>query len=219
MKRKARILGTCAVLALAPAMAAAQDWGGLYGGLTTGYVSLDASHTFSNGAPSGSSDPDGALVGTFVGYGIQSGNTVYGVEADLEWADASGSFVNLAGATSAASAELNWQGSVRGVLGYAGTMFSRPTLFYGTVGYAYGDFDFRGGPAAAPTNAFSDGVDGWTVGFGFDRRFSANMSLRAEYRYTDYGTASGTLAPAFPAVVMPVSLNEHAVRVGLRLDF
>lgn len=215
-------LGTCAVAALmagVPFSAAAQDWSGFYGGLTTGYLWHDSTHTFSNGAPTGSSDAEGRMLGAFLGYARQSGNMVYGVEMDADITDASGSYVNPAGATSAGGAELNWQGSIRGVLGYSGQMFSTSTLFYGTLGYAYGDFDFTGGPAGAATNRYSDELDGWTVGIGMDARLTARSSLRVEYRYTDYGTARGTLAPAFPGVVMPVSVEQHALRVGLRIEF
>lgn len=219
MKRLTGFLGTCAVLALAPVAANAQDWSGFYGGLTLGYADHETTHSFTNGAPSGSSDPDGALFGAFAGYALQSGNTVYGVEMDVETADVSGSYANPAGVTSAGSADLNWQGSIRGVLGYAGAMFNNPTLFYGTLGYAYGDFDFTGGPVAGPFGTYSDELDGWTVGVGLDSRISARTSVRVEYRYTDYGTARGALAPAFPAVAMPVSVEQHAIRVGLRMDF
>jgi len=43
-------------------------------------------------------------------------------------------------------------------------------------------------------------------------------SVRVEYAYTDYGTARGTLGPGFPAVPMAVSVEQHALRVGLRMD-
>lgn len=171
-------------------------------------------------APTGNSNPNGALYGGFVGYAFQNGQTVYGGELDFEGSSAAGSFVNLTGATSGGRAKLNWQGSVRGVVGLAGNLGTRPALFYGTAGWAYGDFDFNGGPSATfLANQYSQGLSGWTAGLGIDTKLSANMSLRTEYRYTDYGTASGALAPGFPGVTMPVAMKQHAVKIGLRMDF
>ncbi|SHL49036.1 outer membrane immunogenic protein [Roseovarius marisflavi] len=219
MKLTPKQLVLSAFISAMPCLASAQVWDGFYGGLALGYTDLDAKHSYSNGAPSGNSSPDGALYGAFAGYAVQSGQMVYGAEVDFEGSEASGSYTNLTGATSAGRSELNWQGSVRAVVGYAGNLGPNPALFYATGGYAYGDFDFRGGPAATPTNGYSDKLDGWTIGAGIDTRIATNLSLRTEYRYTDYGKSRGTLAPAFPAVSMPVKVTQHAVRVGLRWDF
>ncbi|MBZ0122297.1 MAG: outer membrane beta-barrel protein [Roseovarius sp.] len=215
-----RNLAATAAIAAMPAAAGAQDWDGFYGGLTLGYTAHDATHTFSNGAPTGSSDPDGLLYGGFAGYAFQSGNTVYGAEIGFEGSNASGSYANFLGATSSGRTELNWQGTLRGVLGYATGLGSRPALIYGALGYSYGDFDFGGGPAPAgfATNGYSDQLDGWTVAVGLDTRVSAMTSVRVEYAYTDYGTARGSLFPGFPAVVMPVSVEQHALRFGVRMD-
>ena len=219
MKLTPKYLILSASIAVAPSLASAQDWDGFYGGLTLGYANHDTTHSFSNLAPSGDSSPDGALYGGFVGYSFQSGRTVYGAEMDFEGSSASGSYTNLTGSTSGGQVDLNWQGSLRAVLGYSGNLGSYPALFYATAGYAYGDFDFQGGPSAAPNNAYSDSLDGWTIGAGIDTRLANNLSLRTEYRYTDYGTASGFLAPAFPTVTMPVDVKQHAVRIGLRWEF
>jgi len=212
-----RYLAATAAIAALPAMAVAQDWDGFYGGLTLGYAAHDATHSFSVAAPGGSSDPDGLLYGGFAGYAFQSGNTVYGAEIGFEGSNASGTFVN---AIAGGKAELNWQGTVRGVLGYATMLGTRPALFYGALGYSYGDFDFKGGPAGVfAANGYSDNLDGWTVAVGLDTRISQYTSIRVEYAYTDYGTARGNLAPGFPAVLMPVSVEQHALRVGVRMDF
>lgn len=215
--RTLRNLAATAAIAALPAVAAAQDWDGFYGGLTLGYTTHDATHSFSNGALGGGSDPDGVLYGGFAGYAFQSGSTVYGAEIGLEGSNASGTYASIG---SSGKSELNWQGTVRGVLGYATALGTRPALFYGALGYSYGDFDFRGGPPPAGFvgNGYSDELDGWTVAVGLDTRVSAMTSLRVEYAYTDYGTARGNLVPGFPGVIMPVSVEQHALRVGLRMD-
>lgn len=215
-----RVCALGLAVSLIPCVATAQDWSGVYGGLTLGYTFHDAKHRFSNGAPSDDSDPDGVLYGGFAGYALQSGQMVYGIEVTAEGSSASGSFTNLSGATSGGKAELNVQGAVRAILGYAGNLGTYPALFYGAAGWAVGDFDFRGGPSATPAaGRYSDTLDGFTIGLGMDTRLGNNFSIRTEYTYTDYGKSSGNLAPGFPGVQMPVSVNQHAFRIGLRKDF
>ena len=211
---------TAAALALGgPALA--QNWDGLYGGFSVGYAFGDATHSFSNGAPTDNSSPDGALIGGFLGYGIQSGNTVWGGEVDLEFSDYSGSFVNTTGATSQGVIDGNWQGSIRAVLGFEGALAGKPTLYYATGGWAIGEFDFLGGPSVPvpPGGGYSETLNGWTAGVGVDIQVAANTAMRLEYRYTDFGEASGTLGPTFPAVTMPVDVTQHAVRFGIRMNF
>lgn len=212
------LLATTAV-SLLPTLGSAQDWSGPYGGFTFGYAVGDANHSFDNGAPSGNASPEGVLFGAFLGYGFQSGNMVYGGEIDAEFNNQSGSYINTSPPTSGGTTEGDWQASVRGVVGYAGQLGGRPALYYATAGWATGQFDFMGGPSVAPTNPYSDTMSGWTAGLGVDWRFDPMTALRLEYRYTDFGTASGTLAPAFPGVTMPVDVVQHAVRLGVRIDF
>lgn len=206
---------------LAPAPAPVTDWSGLYGGLTVGYAMGSASHSFSNGAPADDSDPDGLLLGGFLGYAVQSGNIVWGGEVDIDFSDYSGSYVNTTGSTSQGVIDGNWQGSVRGVVGIAGDLGARPALYYATAGWAVGEFDFLGGPSTPvpPGGGYSERMNGWTAGLGVDVRLSDSTSMRVEYRYTDFGTASGNLGPTFGGVTMPVDVTQHALRVGVRMQF
>lgn len=192
------------------------QWSGFYVGLQGGYLWGDARHSFSNGAPSDNSDPDGFIGGGHIGFNLQSGGIVYGIEADFEGGDVSGGFTNVTGATSVGTVDLNWQGSVRARLGLAHDR----TLFYVTAGWAFGDFDFGGGPAPGPACCgYSETLNGWTVGGGIEWALSKNLTTRFEYRYTDYGRASGGLAPVFGGVTMPVELETHAIRAGLSYKF
>ena len=217
---KSLLIATTAIIAL-PVAVAAQDWSGLYGGFTFGYGLGDANHTFSNAAPAGNSSPEGVMIGGFMGYAVQNGNTVWGGEIDIETSNYEGSYINTTGATSQGVIKGNWQGSVRGVLGFAGAMGNKPTLYYATAGWAVGDFDFLGGPSAPvpPGGGYSERLNGWTAGIGMDVEIAPNTALRAEYRYTDFGTASNVLAPTFPAVTMPVDVTQHALRLGVRFNF
>ena len=195
-----------------PIYAPTFSWTGFYVGAQTGYVWGNADHSYSGGFPSGSSDPEGWIGGAHAGYNIQAGDIVYGIEADIEGGDVSGKFTN---AISSGSADLNWQGSIRGRLGYA----SGKALFYVTGGWAFGDFDFNGGPAGNFAGGYSETLNGWTLGAGGEFALSNNMTMRLEYRYTDFGSASGNLSPTFPGVRMPVDLDTHAIRAGISYKF
>ncbi|MBU2532218.1 MAG: porin family protein [Alphaproteobacteria bacterium] len=195
-------------------------WTGAYVGLQGGYAWGDADHSFiggaGGGAPSDNSDPEGFIGGGHVGYNVQSGNVVFGVEADIEGGEFDGGYTNLNGITSVGDVDLNWQGSLRARLGWA----SGTSLFYITGGWAFADFDFSGGPAPGPACCgYSETLNGWTLGAGAEWAFTNNMTMRLEYRYTDFEEASGNLSPIFANTRMPVDLDVHAVRAGISYKF
>lgn len=204
-----------------PPVAVVHDWSGAYAGLFAGYAFGDATHSFSNGSPTDDSDPTGALLGAMIGYTWQSGNFVYGGEVDIAYSDYSGTYVNATGATSQGTIEGDWQASVRGILGHAGSLGQRPALYYVTAGWAVGEFDFLGGPSVPvpPGGGYSEQMNGWTAGIGVDIALENNAALRFEYRYTDFGQASGRLVPTFPAVTMPVDVTQHSIHIGYRIRF
>ena len=43
----------------------------------------------------------------------------------------------------------------------------------------------------SPAAAISDTLTGWTVGAGCEHAWTNHFTTRIEYRYTDYGRASG----------------------------
>ena len=190
-------------------------WTGFYVGLQAGYAWGETKHSFSNGAPSDSSKPDGFLGGIHAGYNQQFGAFVAGLEADADLNGAKGSYQNITGIGSAGSSRLAWQGSLRGRLGFAADR----TLFYVTGGWAFADAKFRGGPALPVVDGYSKSLSGWTLGAGIEHALSSNWTVRGEYRYTDFGKASGGLVPAFAGVIMDTKTTQHAVRLGLTYKF
>lgn len=202
-------------LLLSQGTATAADWTGFYIGAQAGYLWGQSDHSFSNGAPSDSSDPKGAVYGAHIGYNHQFNTIVVGLEADAEKTGADGSFNNTTGGTSSGSADINWLASVRGRLGYAIDDF----LPYVTGGAAWAGYDFGGGPAGGPCCGYSETIVGWTAGGGLEYAISTRFSARLEYRYTDFGQASGPLLPSFPGVTMPVDNKTQVVRLGVSFHF
>jgi outer membrane immunogenic protein len=190
-------------------------WTGWYAGLTAGYGWGNASFSEVNDNDVDPLSPEtgstfrtrGANIGSTLGYNMQSGAVVYGLETDLN--------VNwLRGTTSAAdpcvSCEVRnpWFGTFRGRLGYAPDM----NMYYVTGGLAYG------GVRVQDTfgNDERHNKAGWTLGAGVEHAFNNRWSAKVEYLYVDLGNTGfgggfgGGLNTRF---------NENIVRVGLNAHF
>ena len=87
--------------------------------------------------PAGSENlsPDGFNGGVQAGYNWQAGNTVFGIETDIQGASSEDNKTCFdCGPGLTVNSKLPWFGTVRGRLGYA----VGPSLFYATGGFAYG---------------------------------------------------------------------------------
>jgi len=199
-------------------------------------------------------------VGPFVGYRWQFGNTVFGVEGDWSWKRAENSalvsmpFVcfdagcaNYRTDNKYGSVKQTWDSSLR--LRY-GWLVTPDTLVYGTAGVAIGQisgsFAFQGqlytfagtpipiltaGSTATASASWSDTRVGGTVGAGVETALWGRWKARLEYRYTDYGSYTKTVAVntvcaaptgcSAPSSSATIDLREsfHTVRVGLGFDF
>ena len=201
----------------APApIAAPFSWTGFYLGDDIGGAWGTAEETFSNGAPTGDSNPSGVIGGGYVGYNQQFGQFVAGVEGDIAASSVAGSFANATGGTSVGGASFDWEGAVRA---RAGMAFDR-ALLYVAGGVAFADFSYKGGPYPPPACCgFSDSRAGYTIGGGVEYAFTDNLIARVEYRYNDFGAAQGGLSPIFPTVIVKVDNGYNEVRAGLEWKF
>lgn len=105
-----------------------------------------------------SNNRDGFLGGVQVGFNWQAGVWVFGVEADISFADVNGAstlgptlaFPGLApipGSTYTSNWDMNWFGTVRGRLGFTA---ANTLLLYVTGGLAYADIDYLARTTFAP---------------------------------------------------------------------
>ena len=60
-------------------------------------------------------------------------------------------------------------------------------------------------------------LSGWTLGGGMEYAVSHNFTVRAEYRYTDFGDVSVDFDNV--NVTMPVEVETHALRIGAGWKF
>lgn len=191
------------------------SWTGLYVGGQVGYQ-FGRSNAFAydvvgNTAASGSS-PNGVVGGAHVGYlfstqsipvlsnitgafsslpligGVGGAGGVFGIEGDVDGSNYRSAYTF--GPVNNYTRE-PIEGSIRGRLGFAVDR----ALFYATGGAAFGDLrntyvnNFTGA-----TDQFSHTRVGYTVGGGVEYAFTNNLSVRVEYRYTDYGSFTDNLA-------------------------
>jgi len=228
------------------------NWTGFYIGASGGWIWNDTDLNINVTGPAASAAAQNAIGRSFglgnayswfggaqAGYNWQMNPAwVFGVEADISGMDisVSNSTANLipvvgAGSqdlTTTASRKLDWLGTVRARVGWAGI---NNLLFYGTGGLAYGGGNTTIGVASisgvggAPFNLVSQDSSirvGWTAGAGIEMAISPNLTFKWEALYYDLGrdhvTVGQTVTPVFTASSNP-ELTGALVRVGLNYKF
>lgn len=149
----------------------------------------------------GSSEPsaDGWGGGIYGGYNWQSGQIVYGGEADLGYNDQKGTSGGITG-------EEKLNGSIRGRVGYD----MNPFLIYGTAGLAIGDHE-----VSSAAGSDSKTSVGYTVGAGVEAFVTSNITARLEYRYTDYQDKDFNLGGTTDSR----GFDDQSVKVGIGVKF
>ena len=203
--------------------APALQWPSFYvgGHLGGAFGNTDITDVFNyNGDPraDNSVSSTGLITGAQLGYNLQSGKFVYGIEADLGYLNLSGdktaalpnptgSKSNDISATYTTSGGL--YGDLTGRLGYA----SGNSLFYVKGGVALLnaelDADYTGANCSTTSSCYSNGkkvnvaknpskfgfdnsdtLVGWTLGVGLEYALSSSWSVKLEYQHFDFGSLS-----------------------------
>jgi outer membrane autotransporter protein len=181
------------------------DWSGLYIGGHVGYASGVVNwSTLPTGLFSGDYEMSGWVAGGQIGYNHQMDSLVVGADASLEWSGISG--VDDVGA-GFISREINWAGAVRGKLGFA----VESILFYGAAGLAFANST---GHSFGPTEETLTHT-GWTVGIGVEAKVTDDVSVYAEYDYTQYGWEDYLDYP----IDTETEFNTQAVKFGANWHF
>ena len=214
----------------APAMiAAVYDWSGFYVGINGGWGSSHNTWTNNSilGVPvganaEGSHDSTGGTVGGQVGYRWQSGTFVFGVEAQGNWADFSGSNASISpfniGATN--RTKIDAFGLFTGQIGYAWNN----ALLYVKGGAAVTDNKYEG-LITGPGTVFDRTTDtrwGGTVGVGLEYGFAPNWSAAIEYDHLFMGNHNTTFTSVFPiagATTRTDNIKQDVDLVTVRLNY
>jgi outer membrane immunogenic protein len=162
---------------------------------TGAYIGANASFGFgryTSGGQTFFNNADGGLFGITAGYNYQSGPLVAGIEGDLDFGSVSGTGYPAPGVSGTGS--LTGEGSLRARFGYA---FNH-ALVYVTGGYTGANLKGSVSDISAAPNLYvsqSTYLNGFVVGGGVEYALTRNISVKAEYLFSDYGSSglfSGT---------------------------
>ncbi len=203
-------------LPLAPALPPLYSWTGFYVGGQVGYSwGADRQELFTTAgrAPVGVSfdyRPSSFMGGGHAGFNYQMGSVVLGVEGDIEAINARDERGGLF------RVQQDWQGSVRGRIGYAMDRF----MIYGAAGAAFTRFEYGYfNPVAGFGESGKFSRTGWTVGGGVNFAWTDNLIFGLDYRYTDYGSFDHVASSAYLGLTAEHEPSSHAVRASVAYKF
>ena len=221
------------------------DWSGPYAGIVAGYgvgqsdgVEYEGSYTPRGRIPdlikdgvyprSLAGDLQGLTGGIQLGYNLQNGNFVFGVETDFMafGLEDDGSFFHPADEKwndddSKASQSIDWFGTARLRLGVSAGDF----LLYGTGGLAYGhtSFDYSVTNLGYVSGGESEWKLGWAAGGGAEYALDESWTVTAEYLYFDLGQSSSTDAYEAPfdkvTEARSAEFNGSLFQLGVKYRF
>lgn len=192
-------------------------------------------------------DPSSLRAGGYVGYNWQwTPQWVAGLEADLADANKTVGNAGIPGCAigcisgfpgplaDTSSVKMGWDASVRARLGY---LITPNLLTYGTGGVAWQDVQISATcQHSAPDplclvlagNPFATATDsvvrtGWTIGAGIESLIGGNWLLRAEYRYSYYGSWGNVLDLSLPGTTTLVNdqlkISTQTATLGIAYKF
>jgi outer membrane immunogenic protein len=183
-----------------PIVAPMYDWSGFYIGGNAGWGEsrncLDATSLAGVDVSDGCVSRSGGLVGGQFGYRWQSAQFVFGVEAQGDWANLSGSHVSLVNPAFTTGVKVDGLG-----------------LFTGQIGYAWNNsLLYLKGGAAVTSNRLdvvqiATGADlsasstrwGGAIGIGWEYGFTPNWSVGIEYDHLFMGNSNNSFSVVNPA--------------------
>ncbi len=235
--------------AAAPSPALVGNWSGFYVGVSSGASlasnQLTTSSVYAAGGWFAQSSVDKLnsigkvdvssahpLVSLSIGHNTQFNNTVVGVELDA-------TMMRLRKNTSITDdfppafspnkmtvnqkASSDWLVTLRPRVG----MLISNYLVYGTAGVALaqekGEFSFSSTYNNSESGSFNRTKFGWVAGAGLERKFSQNLSLKAEYLFVNINeaktTSSNFTGSALNVFTHKLDINQNLIRVGVNYKF
>jgi len=129
----------------------------------------------------------GALYGAQLGYDWQSNTMVFGLEGEVNGSTGR----NCTAIHHSASPDDRYcdkPGRDLYLGGRIGTMLEESTLLYAKGGYTNlrRTFDYVAGGTGTASYSGGGTTDGFRVGAGIEKRLASSLTLKAEYRYSNY---------------------------------
>lgn len=126
---------------------------------------------------------DGLTYGVGVGFDVQSGRTVFGIEAEAMESEIGECVTGVPGAGDSLCADA---GRDLYVGGRAGVVVGANSLVYAKAGYTNTRLELEYDPAVGATTSVKEDLDGVRVGGGVQFGLGPNLYAKAEYRYSNY---------------------------------
>jgi outer membrane immunogenic protein len=209
-----------------PVAAPVYDWSGFYVGVFGG--GGFGNHNLNNGIAgppfanfSINYDSTGGIAGGEVGYNIQSGNYLFGVEADGFWSGIKGSDVTQFNAGTLPIAAIDATNLRNGATLRArgGIAIDRLLLFF-DGGWAYGNFQHTNTAPGIGIDQFTVHRSGIAAGGGIAYAITDNLIGKFEYRYYDFGRF---VRPGLPVLTangqLPYTVDNTYSVVTVGLDY
>jgi outer membrane immunogenic protein len=203
-----------------------RGWSGLYGGVFGGYGSGDADILFNTKNENGDfwnldQDIEGELFGGRIGYDFQSGNFVFGLYADIAYANIDGDRSNPGGPPVGFKTEIDTIATLQGRIGIL--LNNNRTLLYLHGGGALADVTLSGsGGPANDFNSQSDWRAGLVGGIGIEHMLTNNLSIYAEYSYMNFLESDRFLisdGSDYKGAVDGGESDLHTILLGVNMRF
>jgi len=205
-----------------PAMAAVYDWSGFYLGANGGWGSSRNCWGIVpvGGAviPDGCADRSGGVLGGQIGYRWQAGQFVFGLEAQGDWADLSGSRVSILNPVFTTHTRTDGIGLFTGQVGYAWNA----ALLYLKGGAAVTSNSFDITTTIGGVNVASASSTRWggAVGVGFEYGFAPNWSAGIEYDHLFMGDANNSFSVVNPLLAGALNrISQDVDMVTFRVNY
>src|SRR3984957_1410215 len=213
-----------------PPVVAIYDWSGFYIGANGGggwsHTCLDVTSFRGPVAnlSEGCHEANGGVAGGQIGYRWQRAGWVFGLEAQGDWADLTGSNVSSFVPAWTNNSKIDAFGLFTGQVGYAWNN----VLWYVKGGAAVTDDKYRGTvtTTGVPFDSASDTRWGGAVGTGVEIGFASNWSAGIEYDYLFMGNRSVTFTSAGVLAGIPAgapfrtdSIRQNDEMITVRVNY
>ncbi len=191
------------------------EFNGARAGILLGYDRVQPGQ-IANSNIDDTNSADGLTYGGDVGYDIQRGRVVFGVEGEV-----TGSTAKVTNNPSAAGA-LGYGRVKAGRDLYAGARIgfavAPRTLIYAKGGYTNQRLDLVASDGTTQTGQHFN-LDGWRAGVGLEQKLGRNTYAKIEYRYSNYGNARLEYANGANTNNFSVDTDRHQVMAGFGVRF
>ncbi|MEG8040921.1 outer membrane beta-barrel protein [Sphingomonas sp. LR60] len=203
--RKLAMAIPAAVMAIAVATPAMAQDGPFAGGRVEVLAGYD---NIQDGGDGDSEGQQGLGYGGRIGYDLQRGNIVYGIDGEYTDATTKTRSYNALTAGDRFSAEAGRDLYVGGRLGY---VISPQAMIYGKGGYTNARVENRYQATTTSDNELIDktNLGGFRLGAGLEYKLTPTSFVTAEYRYSHYGSIDG----------YDIDLDRHQLMAGLGIRF